>query len=341
MAEPPLILLAGYYGHGNAGDELILRRLHGALTSIPAEIRYLAGSRPSWPGAVPRKNPLALARALRTARALVVGGGELFQTRTSRRSLAAYLMWPAAFFLQRKPVWVFGVGVDPDLPAPALRAAAAVLRRARGVWVRDAASQAALARHGVASARMEDTVWALPACNAVPSPAGPRRRVLWMPRFPDGRQTVRRLAPLLDGLPEVDHALLPLHPAHDGVFLEELRARLREPTALWRAEDPENLPRVVAGADVVVSMRYHGLVLAALSGRPAVALAAHGKVADLATALGAPVLRPAEWSVAALHAALRSAAVSAPREVAARRASAHEALGALCRELSSTLSEKL
>jgi len=341
VAEPPLILLAGYYGHGNAGDELILRLLHGALSSVPAEVRYVAGPRPSWPGDVRRGNPLAMARAFRAARALVVGGGELFQTRTSRLSLAAYLMGPAAFFLQRKPFWVFGVGVDPDLPAPALRATAAVLRRARGVWVRDAASQAALARHGVASARMEDTVWALPAPAATPAPGGVRRRVLWIPRFPDGRETARRLAPLLDGLPDVEHALLPLHAAHDDVFLEELRARLRAPTALWRADDPEGLPGVVAGADVVVSMRYHGLVLASLAGRPAVALAAHGKVAELATALGAPVLRPAMWSAAAVSDALRGAVAAPAADAAVRRASARAALGSLRRELSSALNEKL
>lgn len=340
MANPPLIFLVGYYGHGNAGDELILRLLHGALSS--ASVRYLSGPRPSGPGAVSRNSLRAAVRAAREAHALVLGGGELFQTRTSRRSLAAYLMWPTLFSIQRKPFWVFGVGVDPDLPAPALRATAAVLRRARRVWVRDAASQAALARHGVASTRMEDAVWALPVPEALPAPpAGARRRVLWIPRFPDGSETVRRLASLLDGLPDVDHALLGLHPAHDDVFLEELRHTRRGPTSLCRADDPEGLFRAVAKADVVVSMRYHGVVLAALAGRPTVALAAHGKVADLAVDLGIPVLRSPGCSAGGLSDALRDAVAVSAAVTASRRDAARTALEGLRRELSSMLSEKL
>lgn len=340
MANPPLILLSGYYGHGNAGDELILRLLHGALAELPAEIRYFAGPRPSWPGAVPRGHPGAVARALWSARALVLGGGELFQTRTSARSLAAYLFGPAVCWLRQKPFWVFGVGLDPDLPALALRASAAVLRRARKVWVRDAASQAALARFGVASERMEDAVWAWPTTGALPGAPG-GRRLLWIPRFPDGEDTVRRLIPLMDGLPEFEHALLALHPAHDGVYVEKLRSRLRAPTPLWKSDGPEGLPAVVAGADVVLSMRYHGLVLAALARRPAVALAAHGKVAELATSLGSPVLTVSEGSVPALRAALRLTLAGPLPDASPRRASARRALGALRGELSSVLNEKL
>ena len=218
MARTSLILLAGYFGHGNAGDELILRLLRGALARDGVDVRYLSGPRPAFPGAVPRGNPRAAFTALRDARALVLGGGELFQTRTSQRSLAAYLGLPAAMALQRKPFWVFGVGVDPALPPYALRATAAIVRRARGVWVRDEASRSALARRGVSCAVMDDTVWALP----VPAPAreAPGRRLVWIPRFPDGEGTVRRLAPLLEGLTGFDHALLPLHPAHDDPFVE-------------------------------------------------------------------------------------------------------------------------
>jgi polysaccharide pyruvyl transferase CsaB len=333
LERAPLILLAGYFGHGNAGDELILRLLRDALGPVgDPGVRYLSGPRPTFPGAVPRENPRALFAALRDARALVLGGGELFQTRTSRRSLAAYLGLPVAMSLRGKPFWVFGVGIDPELPSLALRATATVLRRARGVWARDAASRAALARHGVRCALMDDTVWALPVPPIEPpSPHG--RRILWIPRFPDGEGTVRRLTPLLAGLPGFDHALLPLHPAHDDVFVEKLRAR--GPAVRWDGDTPDEIPRRLAEADVVVTMRYHGLVLAALAGRPAVALAAHGKVAQLARDLGVPVVEPRAWSVAALSAAVRDASARPPADPAPRAASARAALAELARELSS------
>lgn len=337
LAKPPLILLAGYFGYGNAGDELILRLLRETLSPVAgAGLRYLAGPRPAFPGGVPRRNPGAVLSALRDARALVLGGGELFQTRTSRRSLAAYLALPAAMGIQRKPFWVFGVGVDPDLPPLALRATAATLRRARGVWARDEASRAALAGLGVASVVMADTVWALP----VPPPAAPggtRRRVVWIPRFPNGADTLARLAPLINELSDFEHALLPLHPPLDAGPLQALRALLRGDVATWAWAAPEELPRRLMEADVVVSMRYHGLVLAALAGRPVVALAAHGKVALLGEEMGVPVLRPGDATAESLATALRRAAARPPVDPATRAASARSALRDLARVLSSSL----
>jgi polysaccharide pyruvyl transferase WcaK-like protein len=80
----------------------------------------------------------------------------------------------------------------------------------------------------------------------------------------------------------------------------------------------ELLP-LIARHDAVVSMRYHGLLLAALAGRPAVAVAAHGKVAALGRALGVPVLSP-EAAEASVRQALRASFDG--REHAAGRAAA-------------------
>src|SRR5690606_31222837 len=56
--------------------------------------------------------------------------------------------------------------------------------------------------------------------------------------------------------------------------------------------DPEHLLALVGGMDLVLTVRYHGLVFAALAGRPAVALAYDPKVRQLAEALGVPWLDP-------------------------------------------------
>jgi hypothetical protein len=160
---------------------------------------------------------------------------------------------------------------------------------------------------------------------------------LWIPRFPDGATTVERLAAVINGLTDFEHALLPLHPPQDEEPLRALRGRLRGEVETWAWAAPEEIPRRLMEADVVVSMRYHGLVLAALAERPVVALAAHGKVALLGEEMGAPVLRPGDWTAESLATALRRASAHPPVDPASRAVSARAALSDLARGLSSSL----
>src|SRR5690606_30142497 len=61
-----------------------------------------------------------------------------------------------------------------------------------------------------------------------------------------------------------------------------------------RPRDPERLLALVGAMDLVLTVRFHGLVFAALAGKPAVALAYDPKVRHLAEALGVPWLDPVE-----------------------------------------------
>ena len=88
------VLLCGYYGYGNCGDDILLHAAVArarityphlpvlALTRTPAKDRL----RFDVPTAS-RRNPLALYASLRKASVLILGGGSILQDRTSLRSL--------------------------------------------------------------------------------------------------------------------------------------------------------------------------------------------------------------------------------------------------------------
>ena len=170
-------LLAGYFGHGNAGDEMILHLLRARLGPAP----FVSGPRPLGGPAVSRFRFLEIFQAFRRSCALVLGGGELFQSRTSLRSLLYYWSLPLLARLMGRPVAGFSLGLDPDLRPIEQRMTAFSLRKAMGLWVRDERSAEFLSRCGVASYSMPDIVWAWPVSPTV-APAS-LRRVLWIPRF--------------------------------------------------------------------------------------------------------------------------------------------------------------
>jgi polysaccharide pyruvyl transferase WcaK-like protein len=265
--------LAGCFGFGNAGDEMIARSVRGAAPE--ARWRTLGAGLSRW-------NPASLSWELLRAKALVYGGGELFQTRTSRRSLLYYAALPALARACGASFAAYGMGLDRDMAGPDLSRAARALDRAARLWFRDEASLALYRSAGgkAPASVAPDPAWTWPVPEGPESPSA-LRRVLWIPRSPLTEERLRALAERAGGAP----AFLFLQPSRDVRAFGGLPA-----VESW--EDPAVLPSLFLGHDAVVSMRYHGLVLAALTGRPAVALAAHGKVAVVAAALGFPVLPP-------------------------------------------------
>ncbi len=86
------ILLCGYYGYGNVGDEAMLAVLCRAL---PHNICVMsahpkATARALGVCAVPRFSPAAVCRAMARADVLIFGGGNVFQDKTSTASLRYY-----------------------------------------------------------------------------------------------------------------------------------------------------------------------------------------------------------------------------------------------------------
>lgn len=151
------ILISGYYGFDNIGDESILRTLVSSLrehipecsltvlSHNPASTREKYGVE-----AVDRMSPVAILHAVKKCDMLISGGGSLLQDVTSSKSLHYYLsiIRCAEFF--HKKVFIYSQGIGPiDRPGNR-RAAAAALKRADGIVVRDERSASLLEEIGIA-----------------------------------------------------------------------------------------------------------------------------------------------------------------------------------------------
>ncbi|MFH1378641.1 MAG: polysaccharide pyruvyl transferase family protein [bacterium] len=113
------VLISGYYGMGNAGDELILASiLTDMRTCIPgASIMVLSGSpaqtaRDFAVHAVNRKNPWGVLTALIKADLVMTGGGGIFQDTTSSLSLYYYAAIIFCAYLLRKTNCVYAVEIS-------------------------------------------------------------------------------------------------------------------------------------------------------------------------------------------------------------------------------------
>ncbi len=302
------IVLSGYYGFGNAGDEAVLaatiaelrRRIPSAdllvLSGDPEATRELhqVAAAPRWPLG-------RLTRAIGSADLLLSGGGSLLQNETSWASLGYYLLTLAIARRHRVPYIIHAQGLGPLRGALAHRLVGRALMAAECVTLRDEASYALARQLGVPEERL--VLAADPAFLLEPvgdaevtgilregglasdqplvglvvrewrgarEALGPLARVARMAREEWGARTV--ILPFqFPGDLEVSHALAALAP--DALLIEhELH--------------PRALLGLIGRLELLVAMRLHALIFAAASAVPAVGLSYDPKVEALCEAAG-------------------------------------------------------
>ena len=138
------VLLCGYYGYGNMGDNALLRAaVSRAAVAFPyADITALtkkgrADSSVFDVRCVKRMCPLTLAREILGAEALIFGGGTLLQDRTSLRSLVYYAAVCRIARLRGVRVELWGNGLERARTAFATALVKSVLENASYIGLRD------------------------------------------------------------------------------------------------------------------------------------------------------------------------------------------------------------
>lgn len=294
-------LICGYYGEHNLGDDALLEVL---IKELPPGCKPLVTAHDqSWVqdrfavATCNRRSLMAVMGHLGSCDALVLGGGSLLQDATSVQSLVYYCLLMLSARLQGKPVLLWGQGLGP-LRRPISRALVrGALPLASAISWRDEASGQLAKRlgsrkHAVGS----DPVWAYPQ-HPWRGAQGPIV-LCWRPLKslePHGWQ------PYLDALARLversgrELLWLPFHHAQDRGLLHRLSQANPVPQLLLQrsreveVEEPADAMALFAEAGLVVAMRLHGLILAALAGCPVAAMSYDPKVDAVARSLGCPL----------------------------------------------------
>jgi len=325
------VLLSGYYGFDNLGDEAVLaatvaelRRRRPGLEIGVFSASPEATARAYGVTGLPRGRPRAVARALRGCDLFLSGGGSLFQDATSWRSPWYYLAILAAARRYCRRTAVYAQGFEPARRPWVRRGIRHVLNGVDLVTVRDAFSAEVLASEGVRRPRI--VVSADPSFLLDPdvTPAVERERARWGegPHFGlavrpwgDGRALRAAAAAARDAGRRlgVRWIFVPMHRPQDVAASAAVAAEIDGAVVVREAFTPREMLALVGGLDLLVGMRLHALIFAAAQGVPVVPVAYDRKVAALARELEEEAPLPAEGlDAAALAARIERAAADRP-----------------------------
>ena len=304
------VVMSGYYGFGNAGDDAILDSIQQAIRAASDEVAVTVLSndpeqtrRQYGLDAIPRFRVLSVFSALRRGDVLLSGGGSLLQDTTSTRSLLYYLSVIRCAQWLHKPVMLYANGIGPVRRPANRRRVKRVVERAALVTLRDHASARELEAMGITRPVQ---VTADPVFHL--EPAGPERslELLRMAGLPEGRPfaavSVRdwrdvgdfylQLAALCDHLRSrhgLEVLFLLMQPDRDREATARVRALMKGPSWVLDAPcAPRELMGVLGQAKLCLAMRLHTLIFAARMAVPAMGLVYDPKVASYLEELDLP-----------------------------------------------------
>lgn len=304
VAEPRILIL-GYQGFANLGDEAILTGIETILAGrrvrvvgvvcgpVPASVAaFRAAPRISSAHLLPSRRSV---RALWSSDALVLGGGGLIHDHWSI-VIPRYLGWIAlARLFGKRVVWV-GVGVGPIRRRMHRLLARIAVRLTALALVRDRRSAALIGGESSHVAVIPDPAY----FNQPPRPAFGGRNdelaiVVRGPTPGNARHADTLAAGLVDAYRLAGErgwhpVLMTMAGPADEQFARLLQRRLGESGTSVAVEALGPTPRDVierlGQMGGVISVRLHGLLLASLAGVPCVAVAYDPKVSAAADELG-------------------------------------------------------
>ena len=319
------IVISGYYGFNNAGDEALLTAILAALRAKEpkADITVISGN----PGNTIAKHQVKslyrfaavrLLRAIREADLVISGGGSLLQDVTSKRSLAYYLSVIAAAKWKRKKVMLFAQGIGP-IRSRFMRAQGIgpirsrvmrlltrlVVNKADVITVRDRDSAEELARMGVSAAKVEVTADPVLMLNpeskvmgkSILAEAGldPYKPIIGVSvrEWPENQRCLKQLAEALGKLSEeynAQIAILPLQLSKDlkdSQLLQSYLPKIRNRVALLQGDySTEEFLSIIGSFRLLIGMRLHALIFAAVMKVPLMAISYDPKVDSFLKAIG-------------------------------------------------------
>lgn len=306
------ILISGYYGFGNTGDEAMLKAtIRGLKKRLGAvDITVVSGR----PEAVMKEHPVkaiarldlgAIRQAMQRSDLFLSGGGSLLQDATSFRNLAYHLGLFVLARRSRTPAMIFAQGVGPIRTRIGRAVAPWAMRGLAAITVRDPASADEFRRLGVTDPT--PIVTADPAFALEPCSVDRAEAILRAARLGPGRPPLLAIAPRGLRHRELEAAslafvadwaarrlkvrplLIPMQQPNDVSSCRMILGLMKQPgeaTVLDRPMAPEEVLGVIGRCEAVVGVRLHALIFAAATGVPLVGVEYDPKVAAFLDRLG-------------------------------------------------------
>lgn len=321
------VIISGYYGFGNLGDESLLTTIADnlakecpgiritALTKNPRKDEERTGLR-----CIGRMNFPAIIREMGKAKLLISGGGSLLQDVTSAKSLLYYLTLIRLAEKRHLKTYIYANGIGPLKNGKNRERTGNVVRCCDAISVRDEDSLRELVSLGI---REEDICLSADPAFSMPLPEKSKqisaRKRFGLDNLPLAgeapkeeaagyyvvslRKLTRQMeegydvrlmeetAKFCDRIWEeykLVPVFVPMQPLNDREICAAASNLTKAPAKLADIADAEDLLSLLTGARFALGMRLHCLIYAAVTGTPVIGISYDPKIDAFLKRIGQP-----------------------------------------------------
>lgn len=307
------IVIAGYYGYQNSGDDAILHSICNDIKELQEDVTITVLS--NQPDLTIREYPVKsvnrfsfgqVRQAIKQCDILLMGGGSLIQDITSTRSLYYYLtiLWMAKLF--RKKIILYGNGIGPITKWYNKPVCRVTLNKVDIITLREHFSLDVLKQLKIIKPIIEVT--ADPVFNLKIHEDMDLQDMLEMERIPQDQKLVgvmfrswsheesytKKMAKICDRLIEEYNyhiVFIPLKHPTDIIVSNEIAKKMHhKATIIEHRYHEEKLIMFISKLHLVLSMRLHGIIYSALYKVPMIGFNYDPKVAYYANELKIPIV---------------------------------------------------
>ncbi|MDO5725493.1 MAG: polysaccharide pyruvyl transferase CsaB [Tissierellia bacterium] len=278
------LVLSGYFGFDNSGDDAILKSICEDLKKLNKDLELTVLSKSPEKTArfygvnsVDRFSPIEVFKALKRADLFIFGGGSLLQDITSTRSLIYYLGTLKMAQIAKTPTYVFANGVGPISGKLNRELTKKILNKTRLITLRDKNSYEFLKNIGVDMPNMEIT--ADPVMRLEPYTKDIAKTILENENIDSNKKFIAlclrnwkedklidkfaKLANILIEKTDYNLLFVPLHYPSDLEFSKSVIENIQDKDRafLLKAKyEAEEIMAILSLCDLTLAMRLHSLV---------------------------------------------------------------------------------
>ncbi|PKH09079.1 polysaccharide pyruvyl transferase CsaB [Planomicrobium sp. MB-3u-38] len=329
------IVLSGYYGFDNVGDEAILFAIIQSLKEYhPGVNLTVLSNNPEKTAAsykvdaVNRWNINEVRKALKESDCLISGGGSLLQDETGMKSISYYSgVMKIAQFL-KKPVFIYAQGMGPVKSKINRQIMKHVLQRSEMITVRDKHSKSFLQSIGVSKPiqLVPDPVMGIDASgfsSGLTAGTDSNKRVISVSirNWTEDLSYLNKVAAGLDQLADNGHEILmvPMHGKYDHDTSKNVAGMMTNKVEIFPYDSSiEEKMAAVKESDVLLGMRLHALIFASVGNTPFVALSYDPKIDSFAEIVDQKVLGNVssdDWSADDIVSSIEEILANYPKEI--------------------------
>ncbi|OON94749.1 MAG: polysaccharide pyruvyl transferase CsaB [Candidatus Epulonipiscioides saccharophilum] len=299
MDKKTRVVISGYYGFDNTGDEAILfaiiNMLKANIKSI--EIIVLSNDPESTAlaykvKAVNRFNPHSIINAIKSCDLLISGGGSLLQDVTSLKTIPYYLFIAQLGILFRKKVVFYSQGIGPVNHIINKHLIRYIANKVNYIFVRDKKSKLFLESMAIKT-NIEispDPVFALKLDHTLTFQIKKEIRYkktvgIYIRPWKNQAQIIKVITQISAYLLSLDYKIyfISMQPIQDTQIARQIATSLKNNniTVIERPLTISETLAFTANFEFIIGMRLHSLIMAIIANTPAIALSYDPKIENI------------------------------------------------------------